>query len=155
MRLMENVPDGTGKPIVVIGKAILMRPGRDVCLLVTGVILPVALGVADELAKQGLSAEVVSFHTVKPLDEDCLRPAFVAFPIVATIEEHSLLGGFGSAVGEWLNDRPPSASRLLRFGTADHFMHQSGDQEYARKHYGLTAELMAEKIVRTVLSAPA
>ena len=95
-----------------IGKALTVREGRDVCLLATGTILPEALHAADALAAAGVSAQVVSFHTVKPLDTDRLRDAFAAFRLVATIEEHSVVGGFGSAVAEWLVDNAIIAARL-------------------------------------------
>src|SRR5207248_2260993 len=80
--------------------------GRDVCVLATGTVVPLALETARELARQGVSAAVVDCHTVKPLDEDRLGEAFARFPLVATVEEHSLLGGLGGAVAEWLADHP-------------------------------------------------
>jgi transketolase len=135
------------EPRFEIGRALVLRPGRDVCLLATGTIVPVALAAADQLAEQGVRAEVVSFHTVKPLDEEKLRQAFGSFAVVATVEEHSVLGGLGSAVAEWLVDRLPQRARLLRFGTADEFLHEAGDQEHARRHFGLTAEDIARRVL--------
>ncbi len=120
-----------------IGKALTVREGRDVCLLATGTILPEALHAAEALAEDGVSAQVVSFHTVKPLDTARLRDAFAAFKLVATIEEHSLIGGFGSAVAEWLVDAALSPRAFLRFGTPDAFFKLAGEQEYARAKLGL------------------
>jgi len=138
------------EPKFVLGKALVVRPGKDVCLLSAGTVMPLVLETAEHLAPHGITAEVVSFHTVKPLDEDYLRSAFGRFRTIATIEEHSLIGGFGSAVAEWLVDQTPfAAGRLLRFGTADHFIHEAGEQEHARRHYGLTAEAMGQKILLT------
>jgi transketolase len=88
----------------------------------------------------------VSFHTLKPLDEATLTAAFRDFKVVATIEEHSVLGGLGSAVAEWLTDRATPHARLLRFGTADEFLHKTCEQEGAREHFGLTAEAIAKRI---------
>jgi transketolase len=67
---------------------------------------------------------LVSLHTVKPLDETLLQACFSSGTIVATLEEPSILGGLGGAVAEWLSEQGPCAARLLRFGTADHFLHR-------------------------------
>lgn len=130
-------------PEFTIGKGIVIREGRDVCLLSTGNMLPEAVTAADQL-----SAQLVSFHTVKPLDEVLLADAFAKFKLVATVEEHSVLGGLGGAVAEWLADRPPQKARLLRIGTPDTFLHEAGEQEYAREVFGLTGKHIAEKILQ-------
>jgi transketolase len=134
-------------PEFEIGRAITVCEGAEVCLLVTGTILPEALEAAHRLAQCGCSAQVASVHTVKPLDEQYLADVMRSFSIVAVIEEHSLLGGFGSAVAEWLADRPPQRARLLRFGTPDAFLHSSGEQEYQREACGLSAGRIAERIL--------
>lgn len=132
-------------PDLVLGKAINMRPGEDVCFLSTGNMLPIAMEAAAELGNKGVSVRVVSFHTVKPLDEELLAEVFSQFQLVATIEEHSILGGLGGSVAEWLADREPQKARLLRIGTADTFLHEAGEQEYAREYFGLTPEAIVEK----------
>ena len=129
-----------------IGRAITVRDGRDVCLLSTGTMLPEAIDAAHGLAEHGISAQVVSFHTVKPLDEDCLQRAFGRFALVATVEEHSLIGGFGSAVSEWLVDTRTAPGKFVRFATPDAFFKESGEQEYAREKLGLTGHQIAERI---------
>jgi transketolase len=146
-----------GEPVVhkeppdfTIGKGIVMRPGTDVCLLSTGNTLAIAMRAADELDKKGVSAQVVSFHTVKPLDEVLLIDAFSRFQVVVTIEEHSLLGGLGSSIAEWVVDRPPASARLVRVGTGDHFIHEAGNQEFARRYYGLTAERIADRALQAL-----
>jgi transketolase len=133
-------------PDFILGQSILLRQGRDVCLLATGTILPLALEIGQELDNNGVSTCVVDFHTVKPLDEDRLRQAFGQFPVVVTLEEHSLLGGLGGAVAEWLADHPHRQARLLRFGTADHFLHEAGSQEHYRHRFGLSVESLAARI---------
>ncbi|MBY0522082.1 MAG: hypothetical protein K2R98_01710 [Gemmataceae bacterium] len=138
-----------GEPDFAIGRAIVVRPGNTVCLLGTGTILPVVLEAAEELARRGIDAEVVSFHTVKPLDRDKLRQAFAAFSVVATVEEHSVIGGLGGAVAEWLVDEGPQKARLVRFGTRDTFLHESGDQDHARAYFGLTATNIAATLLET------
>ena len=133
-----------------IGKAITVSDGTDVCLLSTGNMLPEAIEAARKLRGQGISAQVVSFHTVKPLDQACLKDAFGRFKLVATIEEHSLIGGFGAAVSEWLADTRTGNQNFMRFGTPDAFFKQSGEQEYAREALGLTGHQIAEKIIHAL-----
>ncbi len=133
-----------------IGKAIPVSDGKDVCLLSTGNMLPEAIEAAHKLKEKGISAQVVSFHTVKPLDEACLKDAFDRFTLVASIEEHSLIGGFGAAVSEWLVDTGTPTRNFLRFGTPDAFFKKSGEQEYAREMLGLNAHHIAGKIVHAL-----
>ena len=109
---------------------------------------------AEHLRKSGVSCRVVSMHTVKPLDEACLEDAFSRFPLVVTIEEHSVLGGFGSAVLEWMNARERPSALLLRFGTPDAFFEQSGEQEFAREALGLSAHEIAQRIAAKLGLAP-
>jgi len=144
-----------GEPVVhqippnfVIGRGIVFRAGTDVCLLSTGTVLPEVVGAADALAAKGVSTCVVSFHTVKPLDIALLADAFARFKVVATIEEHSLIGGLGGAVAEWLADQPAQHARLCRIGTPDQFLHEAGEQEYARELFGLTPAHITEKILQ-------
>ena len=133
-----------------IGKAITVSDGTDVCLLSTGNMLPEVIEAAHKLKEKGISAQVVSFHTVKPLDEAFLKGAFERFKLVATIEEHSLIGGFGAAVSEWLTDSRTPNQNFIRFGTPDAFFKKSGEQEYAREMLGLSAHQIAEKIIHTL-----
>lgn len=124
-----------------------VRPGSRVALLSTGNMLPVVLEVADSLKGATISASVHSCASVKPLDEKTLKRVFRECDVVATVEEHGRIGGFGSAVAEWLVDQSlPSRARLLRFATDDHFLHEPGEQDHARAVYGLNAATIAGKI---------
>jgi transketolase len=143
----KEVPAG-----FAIGKALVVQDGTDVCLLSTGNMLPEVIEAGHLLEKEGVSAQVVSFPTVKPLDTVFLAKAFSSFGLVATIEEHSLIGGFGSAVGEWLIDNSVAYQRFLRFGTPDAFFKLSGEQEFAREKLGLTGHHIAQR-VREALAA--
>ena len=109
-----------------LGKSISVREGENVCILATGNILSLATDVGDKLAAGGISTRVLSCHTVKPLDIGMLNEVFEQYPLVVTLEEHSLIGGFGSAVAEWLVDQAPKKARLLRLGTRDEFCHHAG-----------------------------
>lgn len=140
----EKLPD------FKIGKGIIVKSGRDICFLNTGNTLPIAMNSAEELSKSGVSVQVVSMHTVKPLDEDLLQEVFSSFLHVFTIEEHSRLGGFGGSVSEWLSDQSPQKARLTRIGTMDNFMYKGGDQEYARQFFGLNQEQIVAKVLNLI-----
>ena len=129
-----------------IGRSITVREGSDVCLIGTGTLLPTVLEAATLLAAQGITARVESFHTIKPLDSDTVMQAFSNYSIVATIEEHSRIGGLGGSIAEWLAQQDRMRGRLVSFGTDDDFMHEVGSQDYARAKYGLTAQNIAEKV---------
>lgn len=139
----KSLPDFT------IGKGITVRSGKDICLLSTGNILPTAVEVAERLEREGISAQVVSFHTVKPLDEGLLADIFSRVSLVVTIEEHSILGGLGGSVAEWLGDQYHKKARFLRLGTADAFMYKAGGQDYGRQHFGLMPAQIVERILQT------
>lgn len=135
------------EPSFAIGRAITMRSGKDLCLLSTGSTMELTLAVAEALAARGISTRVESFHTVKPLDCESLDAMARHYKLMVTIEEHSLIGGLGSAVAEWKSDRNKGALRLLRFGTADHFLETVGSQDYARAHYGLGRDSIVHQII--------
>lgn len=144
-KIFEDVPELT------IGKVALIRRGTEVALLSTGTMMPEVLTVADRLASQGISAEVVSVHSVKPLDTQYLRDAAQRFRLLVTVEEHGVIGGLSGAVAEWRSATNCSVHHMS-FGTPDAFMHEVGTQEYARNKYGLVAENIAEKITAALVA---
>src|SRR5262249_35451920 len=134
-------------PASVIGQALSLREGADLCLLGTGVMAATAVEVASILSGRAAEASVYSIPTIKPLDHGFLAQVFARFPLVASIEEHGLIGGFGAAIAEWMADQvEPPRARLLRFGAEDRFMHVAGETEYAQEYFGLAAGQIAEKI---------
>ena len=135
------------EPSFEIGKGIVIHEGSDVCILSTGNMLPIARDAAFNLQNHGVSARVVSMHTVKPLDADLLKDVFFNFEIIVTVEEHSLLGGFGGSIAEWVIDHQPLKGRLCRIGIADKFLHGCGNQENARNITGLTSDQISQKIL--------
>lgn len=135
-----------GVPPLRLGQAYAVRSGRDVAILCAGTLLPEAMEAAKLLSVAGLTPEVVSFHTVKPLDHEFLSRVFQEYRLVVTVEEHSLIGGLGGAIAEWMADNAPMPGRLLRLGTPDAFPHGATDQEHARKEYGLTGAQLASSI---------
>ncbi|HEY9792397.1 MAG TPA: transketolase C-terminal domain-containing protein [Candidatus Obscuribacterales bacterium] len=137
-------------PELAIGRGIVLRKGKDVCFLSTGNMLAVAVECAEQLQAHGVSAGVISCPTVKPLDEHLLSQLFAELPLVCTLEEHSIIGGFGAAVAEWSKRHSDSGAGLLSFGIADEFMHETGDQEHARRQFGLTAPQVVARVLSTL-----
>lgn len=135
-------------PLLWVGSSVVLREGSEVTLLVAGVLLPAALAAAEAVGAHGISAEVVSCPTIKPLDEELLRRVFGTRRLVVAIEEHSLLGGFSGAIAEWRADQPDGGARLLRIGTPDEFLHETCEQEHAHEKFGLTGEAIAARIVQ-------
>jgi len=134
-------------PELVIGKSITIEEGPDVCILGTGTILPNIIEAAKLLRKSGIRPRVISYHTIKPLDTGILEKAFSEYPIVVTIEEHSNIGGLGSAVAEWLVEQPlQTKARLIRIGIPDEFLYHAVNQKSAWEHYGLTPQKLADRI---------
>ncbi len=119
-----------------IGKATVMREGKDVSLIACGQLVQACLEAADLLEKEGISAEVINMATVKPLDLDAVYDTAVKTGAVVTAEEHSVVGGLGSAVAEFLSEVRPTP--LARVGTYDTFG-ESGEADELMKKYGLTA----------------
>ncbi len=143
-----------GDPIVTdekipfqIGKAVPMREGSDALIITTGITLKIGLEAADQLKEQGMKIAVVHVPTVKPLDEATLRKYAESAPVIMTIEEHSIIGGLGSAVAELIAEANFSrAKRFKRFGIPDVFADQYGSQASLMKSFGITTE----NIVATV-----
>ena len=128
-----------------VGKAITIRKGSDVLILACGTLMPNVLAAADSLENKGLSSQVASFHTIKPLDIKYLKQNLNGFKSIVTVEEHSKSGGLGGAVAEYLSTLS-SHPKHLRLGTEDEFMHEMGDQKYAQRKYSLDPIGIAEKI---------
>lgn len=134
-------------PAFAFGAWQRLRAGSRAALLSTGTLLPVVLDAAATLAAVGLPPTVYSCASVKPLDAATLAQVFREYEVVVTVEEHNLIGGFGSAVAEWVVDQPaPVRARLIRCGAADHFLHGAGEQDHARRVHGLTAEAISAAV---------
>ncbi len=125
-----------------IGTAELRRPGGDVTIAACGVILGRALEAAESLQSEGLSAEVLNVHTVKPLDADAILASCERTGAVVTVEEASIIGGLGSAVAEVLAERASRRVPLRRIGVSDTFGESGSADELLEKH-GLTAQNIA------------
>ena len=126
-----------------IGKGVLLKEGCDVTLVATGLMVSETLEAAKELEKSGISCEVINMHTIKPLDEALLLASAAKTKAVVTVEEHSVIGGLGSAVADTLSEQLPT--RLLKIGVCDVFG-ESGPAVDLLHKYGLDAEGIATKV---------
>lgn len=129
---------------VKVGKADVLRQGKDVTLVACGIMVNESLKAADLLAAQGVSAEVVNCSTVKPLDRETLLASAAKTRAVVTAEEASIIGGLGGAVAELLGEELPTPMR--RVGVRDLFG-QSGTAPQLMKEYGLTGDDIARSAV--------
>jgi Transketolase, C-terminal subunit len=136
------------EPNFEIGKALRLREGKEVSILALGNTLPLAVEAATQLESRGVSCGVASMGSLKPLDTKLLGDVFTSAKVVATLEEHSVLGGLGTAVSEWLAvSSGPAKARLLTFGTPDEFLHATTHQPSAREWAGLTVEGITGRIL--------
>lgn len=143
---------GVNNPIVnteeyefEIGKSILLKEGKDLTIFATGTMVYHSLEAAKLLEEKHLSVSVINMHTIKPLDLEALEKACKTSKLIVTVEEHSVIGGLGSAVAEYkstLNDSP----RQVFIGMPDHFG-KMGDYPYLLDKYGLTGPKIAERIL--------
>ena len=126
-----------------LGKGCILRPGSDVTVIATGLMVSKALQAADILAAEGVSLRVINIHTIKPLDEELVLQAARETGCIVTSEEHSVIGGLGSAVSELLGEKCPVP--VLRHGVNDEFG-RSGTAAAVLDYFGLNAEGIAAKV---------
>jgi transketolase len=137
------------EPVFDLGKAITVRQGTDLTLISTGGMLYDTVQAAEALDELGIQARVLSMHTVKPLDVAAVLAAAQETPAIFTVEEHSIIGGLGSAVAEVLMEAEIRPRRFKRIGLNGNFSSVVGDQEYLRAQYGLDVP----GVVRTILNS--
>ena len=126
-----------------IGKGKLLKEGKDVTIIATGLCVCEALEAAKMLAEDGVDAEVINIHTIKPLDEDLVLASAKKTGKVVTVEEHSVIGGLGSAVCDCLSEHAPA--KVMKIGIYDTFG-ESGPAVQLIKKYGLDAESIYKKV---------
>lgn len=128
----------------VLGKAIRLREGRDATLISTGGLLQTAVRAAQRLTDEGIESRVLSMHTLKPLDTEAVLAAARETRAIITIEEHSIIGGLGSAVAEVLAEAEQAKVAFKRIGLPSGFSPHIGSQEYLQERHGLTAEAISK-----------
>ena len=129
-----------------LGKAIQLRDGSDLTLISTGGMLERALNVAERLEREGISVRLLSLHTVKPLDEESVLAGARDTAAIATLEEHSEIGGLGSAVADVLAGAGLSRLRFRRIALPPVFADTVGSQEYLRAAHGLSEDSVTDAI---------
>lgn len=134
------------EPEFRIGRAIQVRIGDDLTLISTGGMLKETLSAADQLARQGIEAAVLSMHTLKPLDGQALRQAAEQTGTIVTVEEHSAVGGLGSAVADFLAEADLTYVRLRRHALPDELRHKVGSQQYFRRLSGSIAAAVKDLV---------
>ncbi|HJB61254.1 MAG TPA: transketolase family protein [Candidatus Ruminococcus gallistercoris] len=126
-----------------LGKGILLREGTDITIVATGLMVAEAVKAAKALEAEGISAEVINIHTIKPLDEEIILNSAKKTGRVVTVEEHNIIGGLGEAVAAVLSEKCPTP--VTRIGVNDVFGH-SGPAVDLLKEFGLSAEHIAEVV---------
>ena len=144
---VESVTDETPGYEFTLGKAAMLRDGADVTLAATGLMVQRALAAAEMLAAKGVSARVLDFHTIKPLDTEAVLAAARETGCIVTSEEHSVIGGLGSTVASVCAENCPVP--VVRHGVMDEFG-RSGKALEVLEAYGLTAEVMVEKAMQAL-----
>ena len=144
---VETVTDSVPGYKFELGRAAALREGSDLTICATGLMVQRALAAADMLAEKGVSVRVLDFHTIKPLDAEAVCAAARETGCIVTSEEHSVIGGLGSAVAECVSGCCPVP--VVRHGVEDVFG-RSGKAELVLEHYGLTAAGIAEKVEKAV-----
>lgn len=136
------------KPEIKIGKSIVIKDGADIALIATGGMVREALKVSDLLAVNGLTARVISMHTVKPIDKNEILRSARECKAIFTMEENTVLGGLGGAVAETLVINGITLKNFSIFGFPDTYSRVTGTRDYLNGYYGLDAESMANSILK-------
>jgi len=144
---VETVTDCAPGYRFELGKGALLRPGKDATVIATGLMVQKALAAAEALAREGLDVRVIDMHTVKPLDTELVLQAARETGCIVTSEEHSVVGGLGEAVCACVSEGCPVP--VLRHGVNDVFG-RSGKADKVLEYYGLTAEVLADKVRQAV-----
>lgn len=144
---VETVTDTIDGYKFELGKAAMLRDGKDVTIAATGLMVQRALAAAELLSGEGVSARVLDFHTIKPLDGEALLAAAKETGCIVTTEEHSIMGGLGSAVAGFIGEHCPVP--VVRHGVNDEFG-RSGKAEQVLEAYGLTPAGIATKVKKAL-----
>ena len=129
-----------------IGKSVKIKDGEDVTIFANGSMVSVGQSVEKILKEKKISTELINMHTIKPLDEDQIKQSIKKTKLFVTIEEHSIIGGLGSSVAEFISDLKDTP-RLIKFGLKDNYT-ISGDYSFILEQSSLTAGNISNKILR-------
>lgn len=130
-----------------IGKAITLQEGSDVAIIATGTMVYNSKKAIELLEQQGISCTLIDMHTIKPLDEQAIQKV-LGHRLVVTVEEHSVLGGLGGAVSEYMAQQKQKPAQLI-IGIEDSFAH-AADYQSLIEYYELTPNDIAKKIMKKI-----
>ena len=149
-----RLPESSPMPVVYnhdldysIAKANIIQNGKDIAILSHGISLHTALEVSKKLLEQNITATVIDFHTIKPIDKDCLDK-ISNYKTIVTIEEHNIIGGLSSAIAEYLIQKP-NRNNVIICGIEDFYPHAT-DYNTALEQCGLTTNQIYNKIINSL-----
>jgi 1-deoxy-D-xylulose-5-phosphate synthase len=148
----EDIPDeklSTHYKTLEIGKAEVLREGTDGVLLAYGAMVYRCLQAAEKLSEKGLEVTVVNARFAKPLDKELIWELARSHKLIITVEDHALMGGFGSAVLELLSDEKEDFGKIVRMGIPDRFI-EHGTRDLILKNVGLDEDGIADKFIATL-----
>lgn len=128
----------------VIGKAINLKEGEDVCIIATGSMVSESMAAAELLEEKGVSCSVINMHTIKPIDTIAIENAVKKHKLIVTVEEHSVIGGLGGAVSEYM--AAVCSSVALEIIGIEDFFAPAGEYRYQLEYCGLTSQQICERI---------
>ena len=146
-RMPVDVINDIGNYEFKIGKGVTLSEGNDVTIIATGIMVEAALAAKEILSKEGINARVINIHTIKPIDNELIIKAAKETGVIVTAEEHSIIGGLGSAVSEVICEEYPVP--VLKVGVRDVFG-ESGKPDELLKKYGLTAKDIVMKVKKAI-----
>lgn len=144
-------PMSNKKYQVTFGKGCKLSDGNDGLIITAGTILTECEQSIQILAKRGLNLALINMHTIKPIDRGLVVDDIVDnFDAIFTVEEHSIIGGLGSAIAEIISEETSKKIRFKRFGVHDKYLHEIGSQQYLRDRHGISAQKIAASIINSL-----
>jgi transketolase len=144
---LEQVTDAIPGYHFTLGKGSLLKDGKDVTIIATGLMVQEALKAAVFLEKVGIHPRIIDMHTIKPIDTEIILKAAHETRVIVTAEEHSIIGGLGAAVCEVICEARPVP--VIRVGVNDEFG-RSGEPNELLKYYGLSQENLIQKVLTAI-----
>lgn len=133
---------------VTFGKGYKVKDGKHGAIITSGTILTECEQTVELLTKKGLHFALINMHTIKPIDKGFVVDIINNFNTIFTVEEHSIIGGLGSAVAEIISEEARKKIIFKRFGVNDTYLHEIGSQEYLRDKHGISAQKITASIIR-------
>lgn len=133
-----------------VGKAIKVHNGKQVAVFSTGAIYEEVVTAYEHLTEQGVFPAIYTFPTIKPIDKKTIESVAASFDLIVTVEEHNIVGGFGSSVAEVMAEMQVKRARLMRIGLNDQYSIQVGNQKYLRQQYGMDYRFIERAIMDNI-----